>query len=321
MPAKIQLRHLRFLNVFVTNYFTFWIIIFSVFALFEPAPLAPLTYLIIPVLGIIMFGMGASLTAGEFKRVFNRPWEVGVGIALQYLVMPFLGFALAWVFGLEPLLAAGVVLVGSCPGGTASNVMTYLARGDLALSVTLTSVSSLLAPLMIPLLMYLYAGQWIDVPVFKLFKSTVLIVLLPVALGLGLRAILRDRIKYILPILPSVSAIAIIFIVAVIVAANAPAITRIGAIIALIVIIHNTLGLTIGYGAARLAGMDASKARAISIEVGMQNSGLAVALANTYFGALAALPGAIFSIWHNISGSAIAWWWRRQGNPDAESGR
>ena len=315
------MRYLRFINALVTNYFTFWIIIFSVAAVLEPAPLAPLTYLIIPVLGIIMFGMGVSLTAGEFKRVFQRPRDVGVGVAVQYLVMPFLGFVLARAFGLDPLLAAGVVLVGSCPGGTASNVMTYLARGDLALSVTLTSVSTILAPLMIPLWMYLYAGQWIDVPVFKLFESTVLIVLLPVALGLGVRAALRDRIKYILPALPSVSATAIIFIVAVIVAANAPAITKIGTITAVIVIIHNTLGLLTGYGAARLSGMDAASARAVSIEVGMQNSGLAVALANTYFGALAALPGAIFSIWHNISGSAVAWWWRRQGTPDTEGGQ
>ena len=265
-----------------------------------------------------MLGMGVTLTIKDFKRVFQRPRDVGVGVAVQYFVMPFLGFALAWAFGLDPLLAAGVVLVGSCPGGTASNVMTYLAQGDLALSVTLTSVSTLFAPLMIPLWMYLYADQWIDVPVFKLFKSTVLIVLLPVALGLGLRAALRDRIKYVLPVLPSVSAVSIIFIVAVIVAANALAITKIGAIIAVIVITHNTLGLLIGYGAARLSGMEVGRARAISIEVGMQNSGLAVALANTYFGALAALPGAIFSIWHNISGSTIAWWWRRQGNADRE---
>jgi len=312
------LRYLGLLNAFITNYLTFWIIIFSVVAVLEPSPLAPLTYLIIPVLGIIMLGMGVTLTIKDFKRVFQRPRDVGVGVAVQYFVMPFLGFALAWAFGLDPLLAAGVVLVGSCPGGTASNVMTYLAQGDLALSVTLTSVSTLFAPLMIPLWMYLYADQWIDVPVFKLFKSTVLIVLLPVALGLGLRAALRDRIKYVLPVLPSVSAVSIIFIVAVIVAANALAITKIGAIIAVIVITHNTLGLLIGYGAARLSGMEVGRARAISIEVGMQNSGLAVALANTYFGALAALPGAIFSIWHNISGSTIAWWWRRQGNADRE---
>jgi len=306
------LRYLRFLNGAVTNYFTFWIIIFSLIAFLEPAPFAGLTYLIIPVLGIIMFGMGVTLTAGEFKRVLLRPRDVGIGVAAQYGVMPFLGFGLAWIFGLDPALAAGVVLVGSCPGGTASNVMTYLARGDLALSVTMTSISTIMSPLMIPLLMYVYAGQWIDVPVLKLFKSTVEIILLPVALGIGLRALLRGKIKYILPVLPGVSALAIIFIVGVIVAANVPAIMKIGAIITAVVVIHNALGLAIGYGAARLSGMDAASARAVSIEVGMQNSGLAVALANTYFGALAALPGAIFSIWHNISGSAIAWWWRRQ---------
>lgn len=314
------MRHLEFLNRVITNYFTFWIIIFSVIAFLEPAPFAGLTYLIVPTLGVIMLGMGVSLTAGEFKRVLLRPRDVGIGVALQYGVMPFLGFALAWIFGLSPSLAAGVVLVGSCPGGTASNVITYLARGDLALSVTMTSVSTIISPLMIPLLMYVYAGQWIDVPVLKLFESTVEIILLPIALGLGLRALLRDKIKYILPLLPSVSALAIIFIVGVIVAANVPAIMKIGAVIALIVVVHNALGLSIGYGVARLSGMEVARARAISIEVGMQNSGLAVVLANTYFGALAALPGAVFSIWHNISGSAIAWWWRRHSQGAEKAG-
>lgn len=199
-------------------------------------------------------------------------------------------------------------------------MITYLARGDLALSVTMTSVSTIISPLMIPLLMYVYAGQWIDVPVLKLFESTVEIILLPIALGLGLRALLRDKIKYILPLLPSVSALAIIFIVGVIVAANVPAIMKIGAVIAVIVVVHNALGLSIGYGVARLSGMEVARARAISIEVGMQNSGLAVVLANTYFGALAALPGAVFSIWHNISGSAIAWWWRRHSQGAEKAG-
>jgi len=308
------LRYLRFLNTAVTNYFTFWIIIFSVYAYLTPAPFAGLTYLIIPLLGIIMFGMGMTLTAGEFRSVLRRPRDVGIGVGLQYGIMPALGFALAWMFGLDPALAAGVVLVGSCPGGTASNVMTFLARGDLALSVTMTSVTTVLSPILIPLLMYVFAGQWIDVPVLKLFKSVVEIILLPVALGVGLRTLLQDKIRFIMPILPAVSAFAIIFIVGVIVAANAPAIATVGALISLVVIIHNVLGLAIGYGAARLSGMNEAAARAVSLEVGMQNSGLAVALANSYFGALAALPGAVFSICHNISGSAIAWWWRRQND-------
>jgi BASS family bile acid:Na+ symporter len=305
------LRYLSFLNSVITNYFTFWIIIFAGIAYFYPSHFEGYRSLIVPTLGIIMFGMGVTLTTDDFKRVLFKLKDVGVGVATQYAVMPFLGFILAKVFGLDPLLAAGVVLVGSCPGGTSSNVMTYLARGDVAFSVTMTSVSTLISPIMLPILMYIYAGQWINVPVIDLFISTVQIILLPVALGLMFRVLIKEKIKYVLPILPSFSALAIILIVAVIVAANTNSIATVGFLVAMIAIIHNTFGFTIGYGVARMFGMDVLRARAVSFEIGMQNSGLAVALANTYFGALAALPGAIFSVWMNISGSALAWWWRR----------
>lgn len=305
------MKYLSLLNGVITNYFTFWIILFSVVAYIYPSYFADLRNLIVPTLGIIMFGMGVTLTTSDFRRVFLRPGDVCIGVVTQYTVMPFIGFVLAKIFGLDPLLAAGVVLVGSCPGGTSSNVITYLARGDVAFSVTMTSVSTLLSPIMLPFLMYVYAGEWINVPVVKLFISTVQIILLPVGLGLLLRMIIREKIKYILPVLPSVSASAIIFIVAVIVAANSASIASVGLLIAVIAIIHNILGFSIGYRVARLFGMDVNRARAVSIEIGMQNSGLAVALANNYFGALAALPGAIFSVWMNISGSALAWWWRR----------
>jgi BASS family bile acid:Na+ symporter len=310
------LKYLSQLNSIITNYFTFWIIIFSAVAYFYPIYFADLRTLIVPTLGIIMFGMGVTLTTDDFKRVFLRPKDVGVGVITQYTVMPFIGFVLAKIFGLDPLLAAGVVLVGSCPGGTSSNVMTYLARGDVAFSVTMTSVSTILSPIMLPFLMYTYAGEWINVPVLKLFISTVQIILLPVGLGLLLRILIKDKIKYVLPVLPSVSSAAIIFIVAVIVAANSASIASVGLLVAVIAIIHNTFGFLIGYRVARFFGMDVNRARAVSIEIGMQNSGLAVALANTYFGALAALPGAIFSVWMNISGSALAWWWRRSSNED-----
>lgn len=299
------------LNNLVTNYFTFWIIFFSAIAYISPQHFEGLKSLIVPTLGVIMFGMGMTLTLSDFKRVFIRPKDIGVGVITQYLAMPFLGFALAKLFGLDPLLAAGVVLVGASPGGTSSNVITYLAKADVAFSVTMTSVSTIISPIMLPLLMYIYAGQWIDVPVLKLFISTVQIILLPVGLGLILRMLIKDNIKYVLPILPSVSSAAIIFIVAVIVAANASSIAAVGAVVAIVAIIHNLLGFSIGYSVARFFGMDVVRARAVSIEIGMQNSGLAVALANTFFGSLAALPGAIFSVWMNISGSALAWWWRR----------
>jgi len=310
------LKYLSQLNSTITNYFTFWIIIFSAVAYFYPVYFADLRTLIVPTLGIIMFGMGVTLTTDDFKRVFLRPKDVGVGVVTQYTVMPFIGFVLAKIFGLDPLLAVGVVLVGSCPGGTSSNVMTYLARGDVAFSVTMTSISTILSPIMLPFLMYTYAGEWINVPVLKLFISTVQIILLPVGLGVLLRILIKDKIKYVLPVLPSVSAAAIIFIVAVIVAANSASIASVGLLVAVIAIIHNTFGFLIGYRVARFFGMNVNRARAVSIEIGMQNSGLAVALANTYFGALAALPGAIFSVWMNISGSALAWWWRRSSNED-----
>jgi len=305
------LKYLSFINSAVTSLFTLWIILFSVIAFYAPSPFAGLTGLIVPVLGVIMFGMGMTLRAEDFRRILKRPRDVGVGVAAQYGIMPAAGFVLAWAFGLDPVLASGVILVGSCPGGTASNVITYLARGDVALSVTITSATTLIAPIMIPAAMYIFAGKWIDVPASGLFLSTVKIILLPVALGAAARAILGDKIEYVLPVLPSLSAISIVFIVAVIVAANAGSIASVGAEIALIVVIHNAIGLSAGYGLARLSGMNVTSARAVSVEVGMQNSGLAVALANMHFGALAALPGAVFSVWHNISGSAIAWWWRR----------
>jgi BASS family bile acid:Na+ symporter len=306
------LKTLRFLTTVFTNYFTFWIIGFSIITYAYPATFAKLAYLITPALGIIMLGMGITLTGADFKRVFLRPQDVAVGFMAQYGIMPFTGFALAKVLGLESLIAAGVVLVGSCPGGTASNVITYLARADVALSVTMTSVSTIFSPILTPLFTYLLAGQWIPVPVLRLFISTFEIILIPVALGLGIRSLFKERVKTAIEILPMVSSVTIIFIVGVIVASNAEAIGKVGLKTGLAVILHNIVGLTLGFYFARLFGLEVFKARAVSIEVGMQNSGLGVALATAHFGALAALPSAMFSVWHNISGSALAWWWRRK---------
>ncbi len=208
------LRTLRVLNSIVTDYFTFWMIAASVVAYLYPGYFSPLAYLITPALGVIIFGMGVTLRTGDFKRVLERPGDVFVGAGAQYVFMP--------------LLAAGVVLVGSCPGGTASNVITYLARADVALSVSMTAASTLLSPIFVPLLTYLYAGRWIDVPVLKLFISTVEIVLLPVALGIGIRWALRQKIATAVEVMPMVSSLGIIFVVGVIVAANAAAIGSVG---------------------------------------------------------------------------------------------
>ncbi len=259
-----------------------------------------------------MFGMGMTLKIKDFKEIILRPFEILVGISSQYIIMPTLGFALATLFKVDPLIATGVVLVGSCPGGTASNVITYLAKGDLALSVTLTSVSTLICPFMIPLIMYIFANQWIEIPVLKLLISAFQIVLIPVVLGLAVRKLLEEKTEKILPAMPLISSLAIIFIVGVIVAANSNSIKEVGLIITLIVIVHNLSGLFIGYTLAKLFKFKESKCRAISIEVGMQNSGLGVALANAHFGPLSALPAALFSVWHNVSGSALAWFWQRK---------
>ena len=259
-----------------------------------------------------MFAMGMTLKVDDFKRVFLRPLEILAGVCAQYIVMPLLGLLLSLAFGISPLIAVGIVLVGSCPGGTASNVITYLARGDLALSVTLTSVSTLLCPFLLPGLMYLYAGKWIDVPVTDLFISALQIVLLPVLLGVILRKLLGEKSETVLPFLPSVSALVIALVVGIIVAFNAESIKTVGAVVLLVVIIHNALGLICGYLIAKALGFGESSCRAISVEVGMQNSGLAAALSHLHFGYLSALPAALFSIWHNVSGAAIASLWRNR---------
>lgn len=261
-------------------------------------------------LAVIMFAMGITLRIDDFRRVFLRPLEILAGVCAQYVVMPLLGFLLAIAFGISPLIAVGIVLVGSCPGGTASNVITYLARGDLALSVTLTSVSTLLCPFLLPALMYGYAGKWIDVPVADLFISALQIVLLPVLLGVSLRKLLGRKSETVLPFLPSVSSLVIALVVGIIVALNAESIKTIGAVVFLAVIIHNALGLVFGYLIAKALGFGESSCRAISVEVGMQNSGLAAALSHLHFGYPSALPAALFSIWHNISGGAVASLWR-----------
>jgi len=208
-------------------------------------------------------------------------------------------------------LAIGVILVGTCPGGTASNVITYLSKGDVALSVALTTTTTLVSPLATPLLTYLYAGTWIQVPVIPMLVSILQVIIIPIVLGITIRYAFKEKIKTIITILPSVSVVAIVTIVAGITAGNALALKTVGLLVIGVVMVHNVLGLIMGYLASWLFGFDEKTRRTIAIEVGMQNSGLAVSLAVTHFEAISALPGALFSIWHNISGSFIAWWWRR----------
>ena len=264
--------------------------------------------LINPLLGVIMFGMGLTLRAEDFRVVFMRPKDVIAGCLAQFAVMPLLAFALSKLFSLDEALTVGMILVGCCPGGTASNVITYLAKGDLALSVGMTAVSTLLAPVLTPLLVLLLAGKTVDVDVLGMLLSILWVVILPIGLGLLVKRFLPKVSDKASDYLPAVSSLAICVIVLIVIAANAQKLLSGGLVIMLAVVLHNVCGLAIGYLIGVVLHMPQSKRRAISIEVGMQNSGLASSLANTHFAALpmATIPGALFSVWHNISGAIVA---------------
>ena len=264
--------------------------------------------LINPLLGVIMFGMGLTLKVEDFRVVFSRPKDVLVGCLSQFTVMPALAFGLSRLFGLDEALTIGVILVGCCPGGTASNVITYLAKGDLALSVGMTATSTLLAPLLTPLLVLLLVGETVDVNVLGMLLSILWVVILPIVLGLLVKRLLPKATEQATAYLPAVSSIAICLIVMIVIAANAHKLLAGGWIVILVVMLHNILGLTVGYLIGLLLKMTPAKRRAISVEVGMQNSGLASSLATLHFAAfpMATVPGAIFSVWHNISGAIVA---------------
>ena len=292
------------------------VLLSAVAALLFPDTLSHLKpRLINPLLGIIMFGMGLTLKPEDFRVVFSRPRDVLVGCLAQFTVMPLLAFALTRVFRLEEALAIGVILVGCCPGGTASNVITFLARGDLALSVGMTAMSTLLAPVLTPLLVWLLAGEMVDVDVAGMLLSILWVVILPIALGLVVKRIWPRTTKQAAGYLPALSSLAICLIVLIVIAANAHKLLSGGWIVLLVVVLHNICGLAAGYLIGLLLHLSPAKRRAVSIEVGMQNSGLASSLATLHFAAypLATIPGALFSVWHNISGAIVARLYSRHG--------
>jgi bile acid:Na+ symporter, BASS family len=295
-----------------TGLFPLWALLFSLLAYWQPGLFVGLKPAILPLLGIVMFGMGMTLTWGHFRAVLQRPAAVGLGVVLQYLVMPLAAWLIAEVLGLPPALMAGLVLVGACPGGTASNVVCFLAKGDVALSITLTTVSTLLAIVMTPLLTDLYVGQKVPVPVGDMLWSIFKIVLVPVTLGVVVNRLLGAKLIRFKPVFPLVSVIAIVVIIAIIVALNRANLSSLGVAVAVAVVLHNLLGLLLGYWIPKALGLPERLCRTLAIEVGMQNSGLGVALAVKYFSVTAALPGAIFSIWHNLSGSVLAGFWSRK---------
>jgi BASS family bile acid:Na+ symporter len=308
------------LSAFVGKTFALWVILFAVLGFLLPDTFKQLTPYIVTLLGIIMFGMGLTLSLDDFREVARRPVDVAIGVAAQFLIMPLIAVILTMIIPMSPEVAAGVILVGCCPGGTSSNVMTYLSKGDVALSVACTSVTTLAAPIVTPFLVWLFASQFLPVDAMAMFVSIVKVILLPLALGFLLQKLVPGIVKAAVPALPLVSVIGIVLIVAAVVGASKPAIASSGLMIFAVVVLHNGIGYLLGYLAARATGLSVAKRKAIAIEVGMQNSGLGAALANAHFSPVAAVPSAIFSVWHNISGALIANYFAQVPNGEEADG-
>lgn len=293
----------------LTRLFPLWALLISIAACLLPKPFVAGQPMIVPMLGLIMFGMGMTLKGKDFAGVFRRPQIIALGTFLQFLVMPLAAWGISKALALPEDLMIGMVLVGCCPGGTASNVIAYLAKADVALSITLTTVSTLLSVLVTPWLVWLILNTHIEVDPLKMMWTITKIILLPVSVGMLLNRIGGNRLDRVKELCPLISVAAITCVIGIVVGLNAGRLNTVGLIAVSAVMLHNFIGLSLGYGLARLCKQSPRVARTIAIEVGMQNSGLGVVLAKTYFSTLAMLPGAIFSIWHNISGSILAMLW------------
>lgn len=306
------MQNLVTISQFFGKTFAIWVLIIAALAFFIPGQFLWIGPYISILLGVIMFGMGMTLTLKDFGEVLKQPKSVLIGVLSQIIVMPLLAYALAKGLNLSAEIAIGVILVGSCPGGTASNVMIFLAKGNTALSVAVTSVSTLLAPILTPAIIYIFASEWLEVSASTMFMSVVNIVLLPIILGLIVQFFLKEQAKKSADVMPLVSVIAIVMIVAAVVAGSKEQIIQSGLLIFAVVILHNGLGYLFGFFIAKLFKLNYADQKAISIEVSMQNSGLGAALAAADFSPLAAVPSAIFSFWHNISGPLLATYWARK---------
>ena len=305
---------LQKIGKFAGNTFAIWVLVAAGLAIWIPEYFTWIGSYITILLGIVMFGMGMTLKLDDFKLILQHPKGVIIGIVSQFVIMPLLAFALAKIFNLPPEIAVGVILVGCCPGGTSSNVMTFLAKGNTALSVTITSCTTLLAPFVTPALIYFLASEWLPVSFMAMFMSVIKVVLIPIILGILAQFLFRPIVEKSIDILPTVSVIAIVMIVAAVVSGSRDKILETGLIIFAIVILHNGLGYLIGFLVARLFKLKYDDQKAVSIEVGMQNSGLGAQLAMTHFDPVSAVPSAIFSFWHNISGPILATYWGSKAN-------
>lgn len=300
---------LKQISNFFGKYMSVIVLVVAALALFFPKSVSFIkTTYVNYLLMTAMFCMGITLKIEDFKVLFTRPKDIAIGAIAQFTIMPLLAFLLSLAFRLPPELAIGVILVGTCPGGISSNVITYLAKGDVPLSVGMTSVSTILAPLATPLLTLFYAGEKIDVNAVSMFISILQVVIAPIVLGFVINKFLHKFVEHFKDVLPLISVVAVVAIVAAVVSANSQRLMQVGHLVVIVIIIHNTLGYMLGYFLGKVCKFNNAKCKTISIEVGMQNAGLASSLASTHFAymALAAVPGAIGSVWHCISGSIVA---------------
>ncbi|SDV46147.1 ketopantoate/pantoate/pantothenate transporter PanS [Chitinasiproducens palmae] len=302
---------------FITRLFPLWALLVAIAAYFAPSVFRPIGPSVTTLLAVIMFSMGVTLRFEDFRRVIVRPGPVLAGLGLHYLIMPLAAWAIAKALHMPPDLTTGMILVGSVASGTASTVMVYLSRGDVALSVTISAMSTFVGVIATPLLTRLYVSADIAVDVGGLLKSIVEVVAIPVVLGLVINHFLHAFVRRIEPVLPVISVLAILAIIGAVVAGTQASIASVGPMVMVAVVLHNGIGLLGGYWGGRLLGFDEAVCRTLALEVGMQNSGLAATLGKLYFTPLAALPGALFSVWHNLSGSLLAGYWSGRPTPDS----
>jgi len=309
---------IKSLSKFLTKYFTFFVILVALLAIFIPGPGTTLATTKVGnlsavsiLLMIVLFGMGITLTPNDFKRVARNPLQVILGTIAHYVIMPFIAFLLVHLFGLTGAAAVGVILVGSAPSGPSSNVMSFLSGGDVALDVSIGLLSTLLAPVMIPTLLKLLAGKWVNVPFSSMFFSAFQIVVIPIVLGIIVHTIFKEHVQKVIEIMPLISQVAILVIILAVLSANSKTILAVSTLILVpVIILHNLLGYLLGYGFSKLMKMDTPQQKAITFEVGMQDSALASTLAISFFEPASAIAAVMFSVWHNISGSVLASLWK-----------
>ena len=297
---------------FASKTFLVWVVLVSIIAFSVPGLFSGLGQMIPYLLGIVMLGMGLTIKVTDFQLVFKYPKPVIAGVVLQYTIMPLLAYLIVKAFQLPPEIAIGVLLVGCCPGGTTSNVMSYIAKANVALSVTITSISTILAPVLTPSFMYLFAREWMDVSFLSMFASVTKVVLIPILIGLFIQRFFKNFAEKSEDVLPLVSVVAISIILGAVVAGSRELIIQTGLLIFTVVIVHNVLGYATGYFLANVLKLNYPDKKAVSIEVGMQNSALATSLATVHFTPLAAVPGAVFSLVHCVTGPILARYWARR---------